>query len=55
MRKYGLFTDIELDAIYRSVRLDETTFGATQVGEEILSLLRGLFERKRPANRIYQN
>jgi hypothetical protein len=36
MRKYELFTDIELDAIYRSVRLDETTFGATQVGEEIL-------------------
>ena len=36
MRKYGLFTDIELDAIYQSVRLDETTFGATQVGEEIL-------------------
>ena len=29
MRKYELFTDIELDAIYRSVRLDETTFGAT--------------------------
>ena len=36
MRKYELFTDIELDAIYRSVRLDETTFGATQVGKEIL-------------------
>ena len=36
MRKYELFIDIELDAIYRSVRLDETTFGATQVGEEIL-------------------
>ena len=36
MRKYELFTVIELDAIYRSVRLDETTFGATQVGEEIL-------------------
>jgi len=34
--KYELFTGIELDAIYRSVRLDETTFGATQVGEEIL-------------------
>ena len=36
MRKYELLTDVELDAIHRSVRLDETTFGATQVGEEIL-------------------
>ena len=33
MGKYELFTGIELDV---SVRLDETTFGATQVGEEIL-------------------
>ena len=36
MRKYKLLTDVELDAIHRSVRVDETTFGATQVGEEIL-------------------